>query len=93
MRFESPFDNQLNAIIGPMIKDVVKKNKLEGVDVHTDKTVVCMEGGQAIKRCMRPTRLTVPLGVPLLQDPLSRHAQSPRCTDSLVETSSSALCL
>lgn len=39
--FGEPFSRQLNAFIGPRVRDILDK---EGVAVHTDKTVVCMEG-------------------------------------------------
>jgi 5'-methylthioadenosine phosphorylase len=40
----SPFDEQLLAILKPLVKDAIAKNDLKDVKLHTEKTVVCMEG-------------------------------------------------
>lgn len=39
--FGEPFSRQLNKFIAPKVKEILDK---ENVAVHTDKTVVCMEG-------------------------------------------------
>lgn len=39
--FGEPFSRQLNKFIAPKVKEILDN---EGVSVHTDKTVVCMEG-------------------------------------------------
>lgn len=45
--FGEPFSRQLNAFIGPKVHEI-----LQGADVkvHTDKTVVCMEGESTMAR-------------------------------------------
>lgn len=40
--FGDPFSNQLNTFVEPLVRDILKKEG--GVELHTGKTVVCMEG-------------------------------------------------
>lgn len=40
--FGDPFSGQLNALVQPLVKDILEKEG--GVGLHTGKTVVCMEG-------------------------------------------------
>jgi hypothetical protein len=44
--FGEPFDTQLTSVITPLVQKAAADNKLEGVAVHSGKTVVCMEGPQ-----------------------------------------------
>ncbi|KAI9639792.1 putative Methylthioadenosine phosphorylase [Dioszegia hungarica] len=39
--FGDPFSTQLNSVVGPVVREILKK---EGVELHEGKTVVCMEG-------------------------------------------------
>jgi 5'-methylthioadenosine phosphorylase len=44
--FGEPFDRQLISLLKPLVQKAIADNKLEGVSVHSEKTVVCMEGPQ-----------------------------------------------
>lgn len=39
--FGEPFSVQLSGMVGPVVREILAK---EGVKLHEDKTVVCMEG-------------------------------------------------
>ncbi len=41
--FGDPFSNKLNALVGPKVEKILKDAE-GGVQLHTGKTVVCMEG-------------------------------------------------
>lgn len=44
--FGDPFDTQLSAVVKPLIAKAISDNNIEDVHLHTEKTVVCMEGPQ-----------------------------------------------
>ena len=54
--FGDPFSNQLNTFVEPLVRDILKKEG--GVELHTGKTVVCMEGMfRLLLRCPGPGEL------------------------------------
>lgn len=44
--FGEPFDNQLTNLVVPLIEKAIAKHQIGDVKIHTEKTVVCMEGPQ-----------------------------------------------
>lgn len=42
--FGDPFSNKLNAFVAPRVREILAKSEGGKVELHTGKTVVCMEG-------------------------------------------------
>ena len=46
--FGDPFSNKLNAFIAPRVKKILAEAEGGPTELHTEKTVVCMEGSSAM---------------------------------------------
>lgn len=42
--FGDPFSNKLSAFVAPKVREILAKSEEGKVELHTGKTVVCMEG-------------------------------------------------
>ena len=76
--FGDPFSNKLSAFVAERARKILAEAEGGPVELHTGKTVVCMEGRSTVGRSACADR----------QARLSRPEPSRSCTDSGAETSS-----